>query len=126
MEVTFKKLAKCVFKSGRQALVREMLEEELNRGKILEYASTGVAYGINKGINAVPQAKRATLHTALECAHNATGRLIAVTDPTSPGGMTVTPDEARLINQDLGLLTENVFTDATVKLIHEKILEKVP
>lgn len=126
MEVTLKKLAKCMFKSGRQALVREMLEEELNRGKILEYASAGVVYGINKGINAVPQAKRATLHTALECAHNATGRLIAVTDPASSGGMTVTPDEAGLINHDLGLLTESVFTEETVKLIHKKILEKVP
>lgn len=126
MEFTFKKLAKCVFRSGRQALVREMLEEGLTRGKILEYAAAGVTYGINKGINAIPQEKRATLHTALECAHNATGRLIAVTDPTSPGGMTVTPDEVRLIGQDLGLLTENVFTEETVKLIHGKILEKVP
>ena len=126
MEVTFKKLAKCVFKSGRQALVREMLQEELTRDKILGYCSDAVVFGINKGINAIPQDKRGTLHTAFELAHNSTGRLLAVTDPTSEEGFTVSANEAETIKNDISCLTFNVFTDEVVGMIHEKILAKVP
>ena len=126
MEVTLKKLVKCVFKSGRQDFVREMLREELTRGKIIGYVGDGIVYGINHGINAIPQAKRATLHTAFETAHNATGRLLEVTDPQSENGFEISPRETDLICDDLHCLTSHVFTDETVAMLHEKIIARVP
>ena len=126
MEVTLKKLVKCVFKSGRQDLVREMLLEELNRDKIINYVGEGIVYGINHGINAIPQEKRGTLHTAFETAHNATGRLLEVTDPQSENGFEISPRETETICDDLRCITSNVFTDETVAALHEKIIAKVP
>lgn len=126
MKVTITKLAKCVFKSGRQDLVREMLREELTRGKIIGYVGEGIVYGINHGINAIPQAKRANLHTAFETAHNATGRLLEVTDPQSENGFEISPREADLICDDLHCLTSHVFTDETVAMLHERIIARVP
>lgn len=126
MEVTLKKLAKCVFKSGRQALVREMLQEELTREKILGYVGEGIVYGINHGVNAIPQDKRGTLHTAFETAHNATGRLLEVTDPQSENGFEISPRETEVICDDLHCLTSSVFTDEMVAMLHEKIVARVP
>lgn len=125
-KITLKKLAKCVFRSGRQALVREILKEELNRDKVLDYVGQGIAYGINHGINAVPQEKRGTLHTAFMTSHNATGRLLEVTDPQSENGFEISPRETEIIRDDLHCLTGSVFTDETVRMIHEKIIERIP
>lgn len=126
MEVTLKKLAKCVFKSGRQALVKEMLDEELNREKILGYVSDAVAYGINFGINKIPQDRIGTMHTSLACARTAVGYLVEVTDPGSEEGSRISPGEAGTMCTALSGLTEGVFTEGTVKALHEKILSKVP
>ena len=126
MEVTFKKLLKCLRRSGRQALVAEMLKEELTREKILGYVSEGVVYGINHGINAIPVEKRGTLHTCLSAAHGACGRLLEVTDPSSDGGETITADESKVVADDIGHLTSHVFTDEIVEVVHAKIIEKVP
>jgi len=126
MEITVKKLLKCVTQSGRRALVRELLQSELTRDKIIDYTGDGVTYGINRGVNATPQEKRGTLHTAFQLAHNATGKLLAVTDPTSENGFEVSPRETKVIRDEISCLTENVFTDEVVAMLHEKIVDKVP
>lgn len=126
MKVTFNKLVKCIFKSGRQELVRELLEDELSLKKITGYIGESTVYGINHGINAVPQKNRARLHAALMTAHNVTGRLLEVTDPQSENGFEISPRETETICNDLHDITSQVFTDETVAMLHEKIIARIP
>lgn len=121
-----KDLIGCVTQNGRRKLVKRILEKELNRDKIINYVGEGIVYGINHGINAIPQEKRGTLHTAFETAHNATGRLLEVTDPGSENGFEVSPRETEIICDDLHCLMSNVFTDDVVRRLHAKIISKVP
>lgn len=126
MKVTLKKLAKCLFRSGRREFVREMIEQELTRDKILGYVNDGVVYGLNRGINAIPEQKRASLHTSLSMANHATTRLLEVTDPESEGGFLVSARESDIISGEIACLTKTVFTDDTVRRLHEKIIERIP
>lgn len=120
------KVLRCVTKAGRRALVKEILESELTREKIIGYVGQAIAYGINKGINAIPQDRRGTIHTSLELAHNATGRLLEVTNPESEEGFTVSPRETEIITDDLHCLTSNIFSGEVVEVVHAKIIERVP
>lgn len=126
MKLTLPMILKCLTKSGRRQVVAELLKTELTRDKILDYVGQAIAYGINHGINAVPQDKRGTLHTAFETAHNATGRLLEVTDPQSEEGFTISPRETEVITDDLHCLTSNVFSGEVVEVVHAKIIERIP
>lgn len=126
MKITFGDLLKCVTERGRRELVSRILKVELSRDKILGYVSDAVVYGINHGINAVPQDRRGSLHQALYTVHCATGRLLEVTDPSSDRGCEVSTGEAEVIRDEIGLLTRNVFTDSVVDALHGKIVKRVP
>jgi len=127
MKLTAKKLIKCVTQSGRRALVRELLEEELTKDALVSGACKAATKGINEGVNKIEdKSKLGTVHTGLTCLHNSVGAVLAATDPTSEDGVKISERETQKIVGDVGTSVCAIVDDEAVSKLREYIVSKVP
>lgn len=127
MEITLKKLVKCVTQNGRRALVRELLEQELTKDALVSGACKAVTKGINDGINKIEdKSKLGTVHTGLTCLHNSVGAVLVATDPTSEEGVKISERETNKIVGDVGTSVCAIVDDEAVGKLREYIVAKVP
>lgn len=126
MNITLKKLAKCVFKSGRQELVREMLKTEFTPEKVCLIAADGIATFSNKGMSKLTESQKGTLHTGCMKAHEVTGKMLEITAYDGEGGHDITESEAKQLGETMHNAVGTILTEDRMNAIIELVVSKVP
>lgn len=126
MKITVKKLAKCVFRSGRQALVDEVLREQLTADAVATLATHGAVDFIRTGSKRLTESQKSTMHTRFMSAHDVTGKLLEITSPDSDGGHDITPGEEAQLVQSVSAATGGIVTDDVLAKVRAAIVAKVP
>lgn len=126
MEITLKKLAKCVFRSGRQEFVREMLKSEFTPEKICSMSAEGIATFSNKGMSRLTESQKGTLHTGCRSAHEVTGKMLEITAYDGDGGHNITDGEAKQLGETIRNAVGTLLTDERLNAVIEMVVSKVP